>query len=444
MFLDTIVPMKKSSEADKMEKIVSLAKRRGFIYQGSEIYGGLAGTWDFGPNGIALQNNIKNLWWKFFIDTRADVYGVDAAILMNQGVWQASGHVDGFNDPMVECDKCKKRFRADLIGEDLCPECGGKLGPERSFNMMFSTHVGPIQDNSSLAYLRPETAGGIFVNFKNVLDTFHPKLPFGIGQVGKAFRNEISPRDFVFRSREFEQMELEWFCKEDEWEKWFTYWQKAMWEWIELIGLSKKHTHELDVPEKDLAHYSHKTIDFEYDFPFGRNELYGLAYRTNHDLAVQQEHSGVDLSYFDQETNERFLPHVIEPSLGVSRTLLAILCEAYTEEEVDGETRVVMKFVPQVAPVKVAILPLMKKGELTKKALEIYDLLKGDFHTHYDETASIGKRYRRQDEIGTPFCITIDFDSLEDGTVTVRDRDSMKQERVAIDTLSEYIEEKLS
>lgn len=441
--------MAKEKGSDLMEKIVSLSKRRGFIYQGSEIYGGLAGTWDYGPNGVALKNNVKNHWWKYFVDTRADVYGLDAAILMNQKVWQASGHIDGFNDPMVECMKCKKRFRADLIGEDVCPECGGELGPERSFNMMFSTQVGPIQNDSSTAYLRPETAGGIFTNFKNILDTFHPKIPFGIAQMGKAYRNEISPRDFLYRAREFEQMEMEWFCEKDTWITWFDFWQKAMWDWMKAIGIDKKHVHELDVPDGDLAHYSHKTIDFEYDFPFGRSELYGLAYRTDHDLTVQQEHSGVDLTYYDQEKNERFTPHVIEPSLGVDRTVLALLCEAYTEEEItepDGEktVRVVLKFVPSIAPVKVAVLPLMRKEKLTAKALEVYDSLKSNFHTQYDETASIGKRYRRQDEIGTPYCVTIDFDSLEDGAVTVRDRDTMKQERIEIKELSEYLKNKLN
>ena len=432
-----------------MEKIVSLAKRRGFIYQGSEIYGGLAGTWDYGPNGVALKENIKRLWWKRFVDGRADVYGLDAAILMNRGAWEASGHVSGFNDPLVACEKCKKRFRADYVAGDVCPECSGKLGSQRWFNMMFQTHIGTVADSDSITYLRPETAGGIFLNFKNVVDTMHPTLPFGVAQIGKAFRNEIAPRDFLFRVREFEQMEIEWFCREAEWEEWFLHWQKELREWVREIGLSDERVHERDVPEDELAHYSKRTVDFEYEFPFGRAELYGLAYRTDFDLRVQQEGSGVDLSYFDQEKGERFLPHVIEPSLGVDRTVLALLCDAYTEEAApaaggEEETRVVLKLEHSLAPVKVAVLPLMRKDQLSKRALDTYENLKRSFVCHYDQTGSIGKRYRRQDEIGTPYCVTIDFDSLEDGAVTVRDRDSMQQERIAITELKTYLTEKLA
>ena len=450
---------------EKMEKIVSLAKRRGFIYQGSELYGGLAGTWDYGPIGVLLKNNIKQLWWDRFVTRRSDIYGLDAAILMNEKVWQASGHVEGFADPLVEDVETHERFRLDHLLEEvgvdvagmsltdmesamdeheLQSPAGNKLTKPRAFNMMFETKVGASDDSASTSYLRPETAQGIFANFKNVLDTFHPKLPFGIAQIGKAFRNEIAPRDFLFRSREFEQMEIEWFTKEADWEDDFDNWRNDMWSWMEEIGLSKDKVYELDVPEADLAHYSKKTIDFEYEYPFGRKELYGLAYRTDHDLKKHQEHSTNDLSYFDQEAGERFVPHVIEPSLGVDRTVMALLCDVYDEEDVDGDTRVVMRFAPKVAPVTVAVLPLMRKEDLIKGAKDIFNtLVDAGIRAQYDETGSIGKRYRRQDEIGTPFAVTIDFDSLEDNAVTVRHRDSMEQERVAIADLEEYIKMKL-
>ncbi|MCI0619509.1 glycine--tRNA ligase [Candidatus Wolfebacteria bacterium] len=440
------------AQNDHMEKIVSLAKRRGFVYQGSEIYGGLAGTWDYGPMGIALKQNIKNLWWKTFVESRADIYGIDAAILMHRDVWVASGHVDGFNDPMVECTKCKKRFRSDFVADNVCPECGGELGPERFFNMMFRTNVGTVSDSSSVAYLRPETAGGIFTNFKNILDTFHPSLPFGIAQVGKAFRNEIAPRDFLFRAREFEQMEIEWFIKppenDAEWQKHFEMWQKELRDWVSLIGLDTKKISKYETPHRDLAHYSKRTVDLKYEYPFGVHELYGLAYRIDHDLSSQQSHSGVDLSYFDQETKERFIPHVVEPSLGLDRTVLALLDSAYMEEEAptaDGKTeeRVVLTFKPELAPVKVAVLPLMRKDGLAEKAREVFDGLKTHWQCQYDETGSIGKRYRRQDEIGTPYCVTIDYNTLEGGTITARNRDSMKQERVAVSELTNYFKEKL-
>jgi len=433
--------MSQSEKNDKMEKLVSLAKRRGFIYQGSEIYGGLAGTWDYGPLGVALKNNVKNLWWNMFVDSRDDMYGLDAAILMNEKVWQASGHVDGFSDPLVECQKCKKRFKADNVEGDECPDCKkGSFGEEKQFNMMFQTHVGATEGSGSVSYLRPETAQGIFVNFKNIIDSFHPKLPFGIGQIGKAFRNEITPRDFIFRIREFEQMEVEYFVREAEWEEHFENWRKVMHLWIDLIGLSKKNVHELEVPDSDRAHYSKRTIDFEYDFPFGRKELYGLAYRTDYDLKKHQEASKVKLEYLDDDTKEKFIPHVIEPSLGVDRTVLAILNDAYTEDTMGDEPRVFLKLKPNVAPVKVAVFPLKKNDEkLQKKAREVYnDIRKEIPQTMYDDNANIGKRYRRQDEIGTPACITIDFDTLEDDTVTLRDRDTGKQTRIKIsDLLSE-------
>ncbi|MCE9628418.1 MAG: glycine--tRNA ligase [Candidatus Vogelbacteria bacterium] len=418
-----------------MEKIVSLAKRRGFIYQGSEIYGGLAGTWDYGPLGVALKNNIKRLWWKRFVDDREDMYGFDAAILMNQNVWQASGHVDGFADPLVECVKCQKRFRADhLADKEKCPDCGGALGAEKAFNMMFKTNVGAVQDETSVSYLRPETAQGMFVNFKNVLDSFHPKLPFGLAQIGKAFRNEIAPRDFVFRTREFEQMEIEYFVKPIDWQKAFEELRLEVLAFNAEIGLEAGHVHELEVAAEDRAHYSERTIDFEFDFPFGRKELYGLAYRTDYDLKKHSENSTVDLSYYDEESKERFIPHVIEPSFGVDRTVLAVLSDAYREDEMNGEARSYLALAPSVAPVLVAVFPLLKnKPELIAKARTIFAELKANFgRVVFDDNGNIGKRYRRQDEIGTPYCVTIDFDTLEDETVTIRHRDSGEQERVTI------------
>ncbi len=427
-----------------MDKLVSLAKRRGFIYQGSEIYGGLAGTWDYGPLGVELKNNIKNLWWRMFVQERDDMYGLDAAILMNPEVWKASGHVDGFADPLVECTKCKRRFRADHV-EDACPECGGTFGEVRQFNMMFQTQIGATE--GSVSYLRPETAGGIFVNFKNVIDSFHPKLPFGIGQIGKAFRNEIAPRDFVFRSREFEQMEIEYFVRPEEWESAFGEWQKSQIAFAEAIGLPLSHVKQIDVSPEDRAHYSKHSVDTEYVYPFGQKELWGLAYRTDYDLTAHAEASGTELSYLDDATGERIVPHVIEPSFGVDRTVLAVLASAYTEDELGGEPRTYLKFAKSVAPVKAAVFPLLKnKPELVEKAREVYAMLKkaeprsAGWRIMWDDNGNIGKRYRRQDEIGTPYCITIDFDTLGEteslkDTVTVRDRDTGEQERVSIESL---------
>ncbi|HET8575019.1 MAG TPA: glycine--tRNA ligase [Candidatus Paceibacterota bacterium] len=430
-----------------MEKIVSLAKRRGFVYPGSDIYGGLAGTWDYGPYGLQLKRNIEQLWWKKFVDDREDMYGLDAAILMNSKVWEASGHVSGFTDPLVECKKCKRRFRADhLENTEKCPECGGELSLPRQFNMMFETRVGAAADSSSVAYLRPETAQGIFVNFKNILDSFHPKLPFGIAQIGKAFRNEITPRDFLFRAREFEQMEIEYFVQEKAWQQHFEEWLRLLREWTEEIGLAKEHVHEVEILDGDRAHYSKRTVDFEYDYPFGQNELFGLAYRTDYDLGKHLEHSGVDVQYLDQENNERFLAHVIEPSMGLDRLVLAVLLEAYREEKNGEETRVLLKLSPKLAPVKIAVFPLLKnKPELVENARGVLEKLRKDFTgVAWDDNGNIGKRYRRQDEIGTPFCVTFDFDSLEDKAVTVRERDTMRQERVKISELSTYLIEKLS
>lgn len=423
-----------------MDKIISLAKRRGFIFPGSEIYGGIAGFWDYGPYGVELKNNIKELWWRMFVRDRDDMYGVDAAIIMNPKAWEASGHVAGFSDPLVECAKCKKRFRADHVGEK-CPECGGNFGPVKQFNMMFKTEVGATED-ASVSYLRPETAGGIFVNFKNVWDALHPKLPFGIAQIGKAFRNEIAPRDFVFRSREFEQMEIEYFVRPDEWQNAFEEWLAAMRSWIQAVGIDASKVSELEVADADRAHYSKRTVDFEFEFPFGRKELYGLAYRGDFDLSAHQKASGQNLGIQDKEGEPAIVPHVIEPSFGVDRTILAVLASCYREDEMDGEARTYLAFPKAIAPVKAAVFPLLKnKPELVGKAREIYAMLKKiEPRIMWDDNGNIGKRYRRQDEIGTPICITIDFDTLGEkpdllDTVTVRDRDTGKQERMPISAL---------
>lgn len=421
-----------------LEDIVSLAKRRGFIYQGSEVYGGLSGTWDYGPFGVALKQNVMSLWWKMFVENRDDMYGIDAAILMNQKVWQASGHVDTFTDPLVECSNCHARLREDKIDTSKCPVCGtaNPFGPARQFNMMFKTNIGPVDDENSISYLRPETAQGIFTNFKNVVDSFYPDMPFGLAQQGKAFRNEISPRDFVFRSREFEQMEIEYFVHPDQWEEAFEVWRKLVWEWCEALGLPKEMVHELEVPENDRAHYSKRTIDFEFDFPIGREELLGLAYRTDFDLGNIQRDSGKSMEYRPKGGGDAFVPHVIEPSFGLERAIMAVLTAAYWNDE--ANERVVLKLPKHLAPVRVAVSPLLKnKPELVQKAHEIYVALKKEFGAvMWDDNGNIGKRYRRQDEIGTPYCVVIDFDTLEDATVTVRDRDTTEQKRVKIDELA--------
>lgn len=417
-----------------MEKIVALCKRRGFIYQGSEIYGGLAGTWDFGPYGLALKNNIKRLWWNRFVEGRDDMYGIDAAILMNPKAWEASGHTETFTDPLVECSKCKHRFRADHVEGDACPDCGGSLGEPRQFNMMFETKVGALDDSASVTYLRPETAGGIFVNFKNIMDSFHPRLPFGIAQIGKAFRNEITPRDFIFRTREFEQMEVEYFVKESDWERAFDEWREVMNQFImNDLGLPEDSVHELEVAESDLAHYSKRTIDFEFEYPFGRKELFGLAYRTDFDLSQHRKVSSEKIDYFDDQTGERFIPHVIEPSLGVDRAFLAVLVSSFREDTLGDDTRTYLALPKQLAPIKAAVFPLLKnKPELVAKAREIYEELKKDIpQIMWDDNGNVGKRYRRQDEIGTPYCITVDFETLEGKGVTIRDRDTGEQERIS-------------
>ena len=443
----------------KMEDIISLCKRRGFIYQGSDVYGGLSGTWDYGPLGVQLKRNIMNLWWRMFVDERDDIYGVDAAILMNPKVWKASGHVDTFVDPLCEDTVNHRRYRTDHILKDNGVDAdgmtmgqmdeviaekgikspdGNPLSKSRTFNMMFKTSVGATESEDSVAYLRPETAQGIFTNFKNVVDSFYPDLPFGIAQQGKAFRNEIAPRDFVFRSREFEQMEIEYFVNPENWQEAFDELLKSTHEFLEALGLDPKNIHELDVPAEDRAHYSKKTIDIEYDFPIGKEELMGIAYRTDFDLMNIQRVSGKSMEYTIKGTNEKFVPHVIEPSFGVERALMAVLSSAYREDEQNGSKRVYLALPEHLAPVKFAVSPLLKnKPELAEKAREIYANLskKNPGRVMWDDNGNIGKRYRRQDEIGTPHCVVIDFQTLEDDTVTVRERDTTEQRRVKVEEL---------
>ena len=440
----------------KMEDIISLCKRRGFIYQGSDVYGGLSGTWDYGPLGVQLKRNIMNLWWRMFVDERDDIYGVDAAILMNPKVWKASGHVDTFVDPLCEDTVNHRRYRTDHILKDngidvdgltmeqmdeviaergIKSPDGNPLSKSRTFNMMFRTSVGATESEDSVAYLRPETAQGIFTNFKNVVDSFYPDLPFGIAQQGKAFRNEIAPRDFVFRTREFEQMEIEYFVNPEKWQEAFDELLKSTHEFLEALGLDPRNIHELDVPAEDRAHYSKKTIDIEYDFPIGKEELMGIAYRTDFDLMNIQRVSGKSMEYTIKGTNEKFVPHVIEPSFGVERALMAVLSSAYREDEQSGSKRVYLALPEHLAPVKFAVSPLLKnKPELVTKAREIYANLskKNPGRVMWDDNGNIGKRYRRQDEIGTPHCVVIDFQTLEDDTVTVRERDTTEQRRVSV------------
>ena len=459
--------------AKTMEKIVALCKNRGFVFAGSEIYGGLANTWDYGPLGVEVKNNIKRAWWKKFVQENKYNVGLDSAILMNPQTWVASGHLGGFSDPLMDCRECKERFRADKIIEDYCaekgitldkpvdamsqaemksfiddnnvpcPSCGKHNFTDiRQFNLMVKTFQGVTEDAKNTVYLRPETAQGIFVNFVNVQRTTRKKLPFGIGQIGKSFRNEITPGNFIFRVREFEQMELEFFCEPDTDLEWFGYWRGFCRDWLLSLGMKEEHLRLRDHDPKELAFYSKATTDFEFLFPFGWGELWGIADRTNYDLNQHQTVSGKDLTYFDQEKNERYIPYVIEPSLGVERSFLAFLVDAYDEEDLgDGDMRTVLRFHPALAPFKAAVLPLSKK--LSEKAVEIHDELSKYFPTDFDETGSIGKRYRREDEIGTPFCITYDFDSENDGCVTVRDRDTMQQERIKIADLRSYIEKKM-
>lgn len=453
---------------DSLKAIVALCKRRGLIYPGSEVYGGFANTYSFGPYGAELKKNIKDLWWKRFVHGRRDVVGLDGPILLHPKTWKASGHVDGFNDALVDCKACKGRFRCDHLIEDAlkidaeglsldqmtkalvdnkvkCPKCGAcQFTEARTFNLMFSTQMSKTDGTGDVAYLRPETAQAIFLDFKNVIDTMRVKIPFGIAQIGKAFRNEITPGHFIFRVIEFEQMEIEYFIREENWKTAFEEWLKAMHDWCRWIGLRSDRIKEKEHPADKLSHYSKRTVDLVYDFPFGQSELYGLAYRTDFDLKSHAEHSGQNLEYSDLEAKERWIPHVIEPTFGVERTILALLCDAYEEETLEnGEVRTVLRFAPRVAPIKVAVFPLMKKEPLATTAKEVFDRLSVHWYCEYDESGAIGKRYRRQDELGTPFCLTIDFDTLENGTVTLRDRDSMQQERIAIDDLERVLSLKL-
>ncbi len=429
-------------EKNKLEDIVSLCKRRGFIFPGSDVYGGIAGFYDFGPLGVSLKRNIENSWWKYFVEDADNMFGIDAAIIMNPKVWQASGHVDTFTDPMVECSNCHGRFRADKIDQSKCPSCGKSdtFAEERQFNMMFRTNIGPVDNECSVSYLRPETAQGIFTNYKNVVDTIYPDLPFGLAQVGKAFRNEISPRDFIFRVREFEQMEIEYFVDPENWEKEFEFLRTRIHKWIESIGIDKSKVHELEVDEKDRAHYSKRTIDFEYEFPIGKEELLGLAYRTDFDLKNIERVSGKSMDYLIKGSDKKIVPHVIEPSFGLERMIMAVLSEAYTEDEVNGEKRIFLKLPIDLSPVKICVSPLLKnKPELVDKARGVYISLKKKYGAvMWDDNGNIGKRYRRQDEIGTPYCVVIDFDSLEDDSVTVRNRDDTSQNRVKISELNQF------
>ncbi len=453
-----------------MDKIVALAKNRGFVYPGSDIYGGLANAWDYGPLGVELKNNVKKAWWRKFVQESPYNVGVDCAILMNPQVWVASGHVGGFSDPLIDCKDCKTRHRADKMIEDWnaenkldvkvdgwtndqlityvkekgvkCPNCGSANFTDiRKFNLMFKTFQGVTEDSKAEIFLRPETAQGIFVNFKNVQRTSRKKIPFGIGQIGKSFRNEITPGNFTFRTREFEQMELEFFCEPGKDLEWFDYWKNYCFDWLLSLGINKDSLKMRDHEKEELSHYSNATTDIEFKFPFGWGELWGIADRTDFDLKQHMEHSKDDLSYFDPATNEKYVPYCIEPSLGADRVTLAFLCDAYDEEEVaEGDVRVVLHFHPVIAPVKIAVLPLSKK--LGEDAFKVYETLTKKYVCEYDETGSIGKRYRRQDEIGTPYCITFDFDSLQDNSVTIRDRDSMQQVRVKIEDLNSYFEGK--
>ncbi|HVE80571.1 MAG TPA: glycine--tRNA ligase [Candidatus Dormibacteraeota bacterium] len=444
-----------------IEELVSLAKRRGFVFQASDIYGGIGGFWDWGPYGTELAKNLKDAWWRAFVYKWPNVVGLDSTIIQHPKLWEASGHVETFVDPMIDCKSCKHRFRADhiagrtvesikeydkLIQGKKCPNCGARdtFTPARKFQMMFKTYVGPVESDASTAYLRPETAGGIFTQFINVAETSRQKIPFGIAQIGKAFRNEITPGDFIFRVREFEQMELEYFIHPKDQDKEYKRWKQICWDWLLTIGLNKQNLVWHEHTGTERAHYAAASADIQYAYPFGTGELWGIANRTDFDLKSQSEGSGRDLSYFDQESGDRYIPNVIEPSLGVGRLLLALLHSAYHEEEVKGEKRVVLRFKPEIAPVKVAVLPLSKKPELSKVAREVYEQCAGNYRCEYDETQSIGRRYRRQDEIGTPLCVTVDFDSLKDKSVTIRHRDTLKQVRVKIKDLSAEIEKSLA
>jgi len=430
-----------------LDRVVALCKRRGLIYPAGEIYGGVSGLYDYGPYGVALKRNLRELWWRHLVELRDDVVGLDSTIIMHPQVWVASGHLQSFVDPLRQClGECKRRWRADHVRGDRCPECGGQLSEPRLFNLMFKTYLGPAEDSASEAYLRPETAQGMFVDFKNVISSTRVRVPFGIAQVGKAFRNEITPGNFVFRVREFELMEMEFFVRPGDDERWFDYWRQERRRWYtEVLGIRPERLRFFDHPKEALSHYSKQTTDIEYEFPFGWGELEGVADRTDFDLRVHQEHSGEDLTYLDPETNERYLPWVIEPAVSLERIFITCLIDAYDEEEVRGETRVVLRLNRELAPVQVAVMPLSKKEDLVRLAQEVQRSLRPHFRVEYDQTGGhIGRRYRRQDEIGTPFCVTVDFDSLNDRAVTIRERDSMEQERVPIAELAGSLKNRLA
>jgi glycyl-tRNA synthetase len=450
--------LKKGVKIDDMEnlmdKIVSLCKRRGFIFPSSEIYGGFSSCYDYGPLGVEMKNNIKKLWWDEMTKKHENIVGLDASILMSPKVWQASGHLTaGFADELVECKKCHHRFRKDFLKKNACPDCGGELTPPRKFNLMMRTFVGPVEDEASITYLRAETCQGIYMNFENVLNSMRMKIPFGICQIGKAFRNEITPRDFLYRMREFEQMEMQWFCHPKDADKFFDFWLKERIKWLQSIGLKKENIRYIEVPEKERAHYARRQVDIEYKFPFGWKEIEGVHNRGDWDLSNHSKHSGKDLRYFDDRTKERYFPFIIETSIGVDRLFFALFCDAY--QEIPGgrtkttkstkEIEILLKLDKKIAPIKVAVLPLVRnKPELIKKAKEVYQMLKRYFVCQYDELGSIGRRYRRQDEIGTIFSLTVDFESLKQGDLTIRDRDTMEQERVKIKDLVKILKEKLA
>jgi glycyl-tRNA synthetase len=434
------------ASAATMDKLISLCKRRGFIFQSSEIYGGLASAWDYGPLGVELKNRLQSFWWKSMTQLHDNIAGIDAAIMMHPRVWEASGHVENFTDPLVDCKKCKLRFRADMIDEKnmkdhVCPECGGELTDPRNFNLMFKTHMGPVEDDGSVVYLRPETAQGIYVNYKNVMQTSRQKIPFGIAQVGKAFRNEITTKNFIFRTCEFEQMEMQFFVHPSEDDKWFEYWKEKRFAYYSDLGIRKSKLRFHEHGPDELAHYAKKAFDIEYEFPFGWKEIEGIHNRTDYDLGKHMEFTGKDLKYLDDATKERYIPYIIETSAGLTRSVLVTLSDAYDEEEVDGDTRTVLRFHPLVAPVTAGVFPLVKKDGLAERARDIEKSLRSEFAAFYDQGGAIGRRYRRQDEIGTPFCITIDYQTKDDNTVTLRYRDSMEQVRVKVDDLVSTIKQ---
>jgi len=429
---------------DLMEKIVSLCKRKGFIFQSSEIYGGITSCYDYGPLGIELKRNLKEMWWRSMVQYRDDVEGLDAAILMHPRVWEASGHVAGFTDPLVDCKKCKHRFRTDQLADpSKCPDCGGELTEERQFNLMFKTHMGPLEEQASIVYLRPETAQGIYVNFLNVQIASRQKIPFGIAQIGKAFRNEITPGNFTFRTREFEQAEMQFFVKPGTDREWFDYWREERMKWYQTIGITKEKLRFHQHSKTELAHYASDAYDIEYQFPFGTMELEGIHNRTDFDLKRHTEYSGKDMSYFDDTTRERYIPYIIETSAGVDRTLLTCLVDAYEEQELEKDTRVVLHLSPKIAPIKAGIFPLVKRDGMPELAMKIVNTLRPHYNVFYDDGGAVGRRYRRMDEVGTPYGITVDSQSLEDQTVTIRDRDTMLQDRVAIARIKDYLDDKI-